>query len=200
MQSEEVTFEQHRRVIVQLFKNYIIKDANFYELLIEKKFSWEDDYEYLCQVVIVLLRNWEQTDCKDKLLSTPFDKKIDNAIETDQDYMSNLFRNTINHWEEYDKLIDSRILNWDMDRIAFIDIIIIKMAITEFIYCPTIPLRVTLNEYIELSKEFSTEKSRLFVNGILDRIVVDLRTENKIHKINDDEYLLDAVKKDNDDE
>lgn len=74
------------------------------------------------------------------------------------------------------------------------------MAITEFIYCPTIPLRVTLNEYIELSKEFSTEKSRLFVNGILDRIVVDLRTENKIHKINDDEYLLDVVKKDNDDE
>ena len=147
-----------------------------------------------------MLRNWEQTDCKDKLLSTPFDKKIDNAIETDQDYMSNLFRNTINHWEEYDKLIDSRILNWDMDRIAFIDIIIIKMAITEFIYCPTIPLRVTLNEYIELSKEFSTEKSRLFVNGILDRIVVDLRTENKIHKINDDEYLLDVVKKDNDDE
>lgn len=195
MQSEEVTFEQHRRAIVQLFKNYIIRDSNFYELLIEKKFSWEDDYEYLCQVVIVLLRNWEETDCKDKLLSTPFDKKMDNAIETDQEYMSNLFRNTINHWEEYDKLINCRILNWDMDRIAFLDIIILKMAITEFLYCPTIPLRVTLNEYIELSKEFSTEKSRLFVNGILDRIVVDLRTENKIHKINDDEYLLDAVKK-----
>ncbi len=193
MQSEEVTFEQHRRVIVQLFKNYIIRDANFYELLIERKFSWEDDYEYLCQVVIVLLRNWEETNCKDKQLSTPFDKKIDNIKESDQDFMKNLLRNTASHWEEYDETIHRRVINWDMERVVFIDIIILKMAITEFLYCPTIPLRVTLNEYIELSKEFSTEKSRLFVNGLLDRIIVDLRTENKIHKYNDDEYLLDAV-------
>ncbi|MDO5759576.1 MAG: transcription antitermination factor NusB [Bacteroidota bacterium] len=197
MDAKEVTFEQHRRIIVQLFKNYIIRDSNFYELLIEKKFSWEDDYEYVCQIVIVLLRNWSEEDGIDKVLSLPFDKKLDNAIETDQDFIKNLFRNTIIHDKEYDKMIDKRILNWDMDRLAFLDTLIIKMAITEFIYCPTVPLRVTLNEYIELSKEFSTEKSHLFINGILDRIIVDLRTENKIHKYNDDEYLLDKTQEQN---
>lgn len=195
MEAEDVTFEQHRRVIVQLFKNYIIKNSNFYELLIEKKFSWEDDYEYVCQTVIVLLRNWDETEGKNKLLSTPFDKKLDNTVETDQDFMKNLFRNTLLHEEEYDQMINRRILNWDMERLAFLDTLMIKMAITEFIYCPIIPLRVTLNEYIELSKEFSTDKSHLFINGILDRIIVDLRTENKIHKYNDDEYLLEQSQK-----
>ena len=176
---------------MQLFKNYIIKNTNFYELLIERKFSWEDDYEHVCQVVVVMLRNWEQTDCSKKTLSLPFDKKSEDVIETDRDFIKNLFRNTILHDKECEQMINKRILNWDMDRLAFLDTIIIKMAITEFIYCPTVPLRVTLNEYIELAKEFSTEKSRLFINGILDRIIVDLRTENKIHKYNDDEYLLD---------
>ncbi|MBR1769989.1 MAG: transcription antitermination factor NusB [Bacteroidales bacterium] len=191
MNKEEVTFEEHRRVIVQLFKNYIIRNASFYELLIERHFSWEDDYEYLCQVVIVLLRNWEDGDCRAKQLSTPFDNKAEDTLESDQDFMKNLFRNTAIHWDEYDSLIEKRIMNWDMDRIAFIDMIIIKMAISEFLYSPIIPLRVSLNEYIELSKEFSTEKSRLFVNGILDRIIIDLRQENRIHKYNDDEYLLE---------
>jgi N utilization substance protein B len=69
-----------------------------------------------------------------------------------------------------------------MDRLAFLDRIIIKMGMTELIYCPTIPVRVTMNEYIELAKEFSTERSKLFVNGLLDKFLIDLRAEGKINK------------------
>lgn len=200
MAKESVTYEEHRRIIVQMFKNYIIKNSNFFDELADKSFTWQDDYEYVCQIVIVLLRNWEEDKGKDKILPLPFDKTIDNEIESDRDYTRNLFRNTIIHWDDYEPIIIRRLLNWDRDRLAFIDIILIKMAISEFIYAPTIPVRVTLNEYIELAKEFSTEKSRLFVNGILDRIIIDLRTEGKIQKIEDDEYLSDVVNKEKKDE
>lgn len=196
MAQEEVGFEEHRRIIVQLFKNYIIKNDNFFDELAEKSFSWLDDFDFICQIVIVLLRNWKEGESFAVSLPSPFEKTIENELESDRDYVKNLFRNTILHWDEYESLIEKRALNWDRDRMAFIDVVIIKMAISELVYAPTIPVRVTLNEYIELAKEFSTEKSRLFVNGILDRIIIDLKMADKIHKIDTEEYTYDYAKKD----
>ena len=90
--------------------------------------------------------------------------------------------NSLPQYDEYDELFRKHVENWDMDRLAFLDRIIIKMGITELLYCPNIPVRVTMNEYIELAKEFSTERSKLFVNGLLDRFLIDLRAEGRIMK------------------
>lgn len=200
MSKDYVSFEDHRKIIVQLFKNYIIKNDNFFDELAEKSFSWLDDFDYICQVVIVLLRNWEDVNCTNKVLPLPFDKTIDNEVESDREFTKNLFRNTILHWEEYEPIMERRALNWDRDRMAFIDVVIIKMAMSEFIYAPTVPIRVSLNEYIELAKEFSTEKSRLFVNGMLDRIIIDLKMEDKIHKMDMDEMSDEETENSQDNE
>ncbi|MBR1626798.1 MAG: transcription antitermination factor NusB [Bacteroidales bacterium] len=189
MNKETVTYDEERKIVVQLFKNYIIHSENLYDLICEKGFTWDCDYEYVCQVTLQFLKIWGEEESAQKELPYPFDKSEEDAAENDRDFMRNLFRNTVKHSAEYDEYIDKRSQNWDKDRLAYIDVLIIKMAISEFIYCPTIPLRVTLNEYIELAKEFSTDKSRLFVNGVLDRIITDLRIDNKIHKDEDEDLL-----------
>jgi len=189
MNKPEVAYEDERKIVIQLFKNYIIKNENLYDLITEKGFTWNCDYDYVCQTTLQFLKTWNEDESNQKPLPFPFDKSEKDADENDEDFVHNLFNNTINHFDEYDKYIDKRSENWDKDRIAYMDILIIKMAISEFSYCPTIPLRVTLDEYIELAKEFSTEKSRLFVNGVLDRIITDLRNDNKIHKKEDEQML-----------
>ncbi len=189
MKKDNVNFEDDKRIVVQLFKNYVMRNENLYESLCEKGFTWECDYDYVCQVVLQFLKLWQQDDAPQKTLPYPFDKSEEDATENDRDFTRNLFRNTIKHSDEYEGYITKCSKNWDRDRLAFIDVLIIKMAMSEFIYCPSIPLRVSLNEYIELSKEFSTEKSRLFVNGVLDRIITELRIDNKIHKTEDDDAL-----------
>ncbi|MGP1514957.1 MAG: transcription antitermination factor NusB [Bacteroidales bacterium] len=189
MKKQEVTYEEERKIIVQLFKNYIIRNENLYELICEKGFTWDCDYEYVCQVVLQFLKVWAEHENDKKALPYPFDKSEEDVTENDRDFTRNLFRNTINNFNEYDKYIERRSQNWNKDRLAYVDVLIIKMAMSEFIYCPTIPLKVSLNEYIELAKEFSTDKSRLFVNGVLDRIITDLRIDNKIHKVEDEDGL-----------
>lgn len=195
MHKENSDFEDDKKIVYQLFKNYVIKNESLYELLCEKEISWESDYDYVCQVVLKYLKYLKsaeqieqikqegQEDADINELPKPFNKINDNQIETDEQFTKNLFYNTISHSDEYEPLIKNRIEHWDRDRLAFLDVLIIKMAMSEFIYSPIIPIRVTLNEYIELSKEFSTEKSKLFVNGLLDKLVVDLRVSGKIQKI-----------------
>ena len=107
-----------------------------------------------------------------------FDEKTDDR----KAFAVDLLTKTLAHYDEYDELFRKHVENWDMDRLAFLDRIIIKMGITELLYCPNIPVRVTMNEYIELAKEFSTERSKLFVNGLLDRFLIDLRAEGRIMK------------------
>ena len=97
--------------------------------------------------------------------------------------MIKLFRKTIVNSKESEKLIEERALNWELDRIAAMDKLVLKMAITELIEFKSIPVKVSLNEYIELAKIFSTSKSRVFINGILDKLIVDLKKNGKIVKI-----------------
>jgi N utilization substance protein B len=93
-----------------------------------------------------------------------------------------LFNKSIQHADEYLKLIDEKTMNWDSERIALMDILLMQMAITELIHFSSIPIKVSINEYIEISKEFSTPKSNTFINGILDKILDQLKSEKKIKK------------------
>jgi N utilization substance protein B len=101
----------------------------------------------------------------------------------DEDFVSDLFRKTVLKQAEYEKDIAEKTPNWETDRIAEIDMILIKMSITEFINFPSIPTRVTINEYIEISKDYSTAKSSYFINGVLDKISKEFVVNKKIVKI-----------------
>jgi N utilization substance protein B len=83
---------------------------------------------------------------------------------------------------EYEKLISAKTLNWEMDRIALVDMILLKMAIAEIIEFNSIPIKVSFNEYIEIAKEYSTPKSKIFINGVLDKLIAELRENNIINK------------------
>jgi N utilization substance protein B len=103
--------------------------------------------------------------------------------QEDRDFTKDLLRKSIINHNELRELIKRHSKNWEMDRIAFMDILIMQLAITEFLYFPTIPTKVSMNEYIELSKYYSTEKSRNFINGILDKTLKDLKRSDQINKI-----------------
>jgi N utilization substance protein B len=102
--------------------------------------------------------------------------------DDDKDFAQDLFRKSVLFKEEYSKLVESYTENWDVERIAFIDMLILVMAITEAVVFPSIPTRVTLNEYLEIAKFYSTEKSSVFINGLLDKIFKHLKDEQKIRK------------------
>lgn len=170
MNSSKIDFVSERLIVVQLFKNYLISNEQFFDMLCEKRLEWESDYDIIAQNALKYLKEYEGKS----------DIKLDESF--DIEFITGLFLNTINNDLEFKELIDSRIQNWDMDRVALMDVIIIKMGLAELIYCPEIPVNVTLNEYVELAKEFSTQKSKLFVNGLLDKLMVDLRAKGKIKK------------------
>ena len=118
-----------------------------------------------------------------------FDNPAENKLaevtpnwDEDREFIVNLFEEAIRHNDEYQELIAQKTQNWEPDRIAMIDTLLMKLAITEFINFDSIPVKVTINEYLEISKEFSTPKSNSFINGILDKILSELKTENKINK------------------
>ena len=101
----------------------------------------------------------------------------------DKQFVSDLFRKTVFKHQDYDQDIADQTPNWEADRIADIDMILIKMAITEFLNFPSIPTKVTINEFIEIAKDYSTEKSSYFINGVLDKLSKEYAKEKKINKI-----------------
>ena len=110
-----------------------------------------------------------------------YDKR-EEKDEADMNFARQLLRDTVATREEAEDLIKSHLQGWEFERVSKMDILLINMAVAEFTSCPSIPEKVTVDEYIELSKEFSSERSRLFINGILDKIVVELRSKGRINK------------------
>jgi N utilization substance protein B len=105
-----------------------------------------------------------------------------NGGNEDRQFMLSLFRKTIMNSEPYSAMIDEKARNWELERIALMDTILIKMALAELLEFPSIPVKVTLNEYIDISKYYSSAKSKVFINGILDKLIVDLKEKKMIRK------------------
>ncbi len=102
--------------------------------------------------------------------------------ENEKEFSRSLIRNVVRNQDELDKLIESKASNWELDRIALIDRLLLRMGIAEILYFPDIPPKVSINEVIEIAKEFSTSKSSRFINGILDAILNELKSKNKLNK------------------
>ncbi|MBQ5891791.1 MAG: transcription antitermination factor NusB [Bacteroidales bacterium] len=183
MSKQEITYDDDKKAVIQLLKNYLLKNESFLDYLAELKLYWESDFQYVGLSFLKFLKEFKQSDSASKSITKSFgfdEKEI-------RDFALDLFRKCIGHYDEFDSMFDKHIENWDKERIAFMDTLIIKMGLVELVYCPEIPVRVTLNEYIEMAKEFSTERSNLFVNGLLDRFLIDLRAAGKIRKLENEE-------------
>jgi transcription antitermination protein NusB len=169
-------FEEDKDFIVNLFEEVIVPNEKLYDYLEDNKLTWVDDIPVVNTQIIKQLKALKPVEEGNFRVPKLFK---DNE---DRDFVKDLFRKTILNEKELAKEYDDKTPNWDSDRIAEIDTIILKMAICEFLKFPSIPVKVTLNEYLEVAKEYSTPKSSIFINGILDNLVKELETSKRIIK------------------
>jgi transcription antitermination protein NusB len=178
----ESSFEQDREIVYKLFKKYVARSAELQFFCEERNIFWIDDFQSAALLVMKTLRQLPENFSENATFPSLFEKEEDDDTEDDRAFIVNLFRKTIAQSESLGAMIEAKTKNWELERIALTDIILIKMALIEFIYFDSIPVKVTMNEYIEMSKLFSTPKSQIFINGILDKMVEDLKAESKIKK------------------
>ena len=176
MSSKIKTFEEDKQFVVDLFSEIIVPNEKLYEYLEDDKLTWIDDIPVVNTQIVKQLKAIKSAE--DEGFRMP---KLFKDAE-DKDFAKDLFRKTVLNEKELAKEFESKTPNWDMDRIAEMDTIILKMAICELLKFPSIPVKVTLNEYLELAKEYSTPKSSIFINGILDNLVKEFQTNKRMIK------------------
>lgn len=174
MSTNKSSFEEDKQFVIDMFTELIAPNEKLYEYLEDDKLTWIDDIPLVnTQILKQLQQISEKSDFNVPKLYKD---------EEDKEFVSSLFRKTVLNEVELAKQYIDKTPNWDADRIAEIDTIILKMAICEFFKFPSIPIKVTINEYLEIAKEYSTPKSSIFINGILDNLVKEFQTQNKIVK------------------
>ena len=176
MLGKENDFEQDRDFVADLFTEVIAPNDKLYEYLEDYKLTWVDDIPLVNTLISKQLKQVTPQG-KDAFYVPKLYKDAD-----DKDFVRDLFRKTVLNEVELAKEFIDKTPNWDTERIAEIDAIILKMAICEFLKFPSIPVKVTINEYLEIAKEYSTPKSSIFINGILDNLVKDYQANNKLLK------------------
>lgn len=176
-------FEDDRDVLIKVLKRVISQYEYLEQYYEDKSVFWSfEDFQTANMMAIKTLKQCNEKDGPDEPLPEIFKSNVEIDNE-DRNFMLELFRKSILHHKEYTELIAEKAKNWELDRIAIMDILLINMALTEFIDFPSIPVKVTLNEYIEISKYYSSAKSKVFINGILDKLMADLKSDNKINKM-----------------
>lgn len=174
MQTKTSTFEEDKQFVVDLFTEVIAPNDKLYEYLEDNKLTWIDDIPMVNTQIQKQLRQIKEGD--------EFRVPKLYKDQEDKEFVSLLFRKTVLNEIELAKEYIDKTPNWDSERIAEIDTIILKLAICEFLKFPSIPVKVTINEYLELAKEYSTPKSSIFINGILDNLVKDFTNDGKMKK------------------
>lgn len=176
MSNPDHHINKDRDIVEYFYANIIAESDDIHQLLEEKSIYWNDDLEFVISMIIKTLSKFKQSTPDFKTLM-PLFKDND-----DLEFTKTLFRKTVLNSTEHREIIKNHLRNWDLDRVAFIDVLIMEMALSEFMYFPSIPSKVTMNEYIDLAKYYSTSKSQTFINGVLDKIHNDLKREGKIVK------------------
>lgn len=175
MDTVEDSYNVDKAFVIDFFREIVAPNEKLADYFEDKMISWVDD--------IPFVNTWILKSLNKQKANKPF---ILGSLYKDNDdkvFVSDLFTKTMLHQHKYEEDIKEKTPNWEADRIADIDMIIIKMAITEFLHFPSIPSRVTINEYIELAKDYSTNKSGYFINGVLDKLAKDYLSSNKMVKI-----------------
>ncbi|NKI26254.1 transcription antitermination factor NusB [Arenibacter sp. 6A1] len=171
------TYEEDKKLILDLFKNIIAPNEKIYEYFEDDKLTWVDDIPIVNTYILKQLKKVKESDLPSYFLP-PLLKDSE-----DLEYANKLLTKTLLNNQKLEKEIEGKTPNWDKDRIADIDAILLKMAICELLNFPSIPERVTINEFLEIAKEYSTPKSSIFINGILDKLVKEYMDEGKLKKV-----------------
>lgn len=172
--NESDDYETDKDFWRHVFKRLIYNSQEVDDFLEEKCIYWNEDVEIVESFVIKTIKRFEKDAGNEQELMPMFNSN------DDYDYVIKLFRQTILHGDEYRERINNNTKNWESERVANMDLIIMQVALAEILNFPEIPVSVTLNEYIDAAKYYSTPKSGVFINGILDSIVGELRDEKVI--------------------
>jgi len=172
------TIQTDKDIIKFIFKKVILKSSLAEQVFEDKFIVWPVDKDVLQALIAKTFKNFAYDEPEKNKLA-----EVTGNWDEDREFIVNLFAQNIRHDKEYQEMIGAKTQNWEPERIAMMDTLLMKMAITEFINFNSVPVKVTINEYLEISKEFSTPKSNSFLNGILDKILIELKAQNKIKKI-----------------
>lgn len=180
MNAPECTWEDDLKMVINIFKKRLITNEMLQNYFEEKYIFWSDDFYLVALWVAKTVKSIPQ-DAND-LYELPRLYENEDIQEDSEKFVTTLFRQSIIHNKEFEGTIAAKTPNWEIERIALLDIIIIKMALVELMNFPLIPIKVTINEFIEISKDFSSDKSHIFINGLLDKLVVEYKMSGKIVK------------------
>ena len=168
------TFSDDRR-FVEEFYTALEEDEALYDVVNDMSLMWTDDYGFALYMVVRTVQNLKQSHTEVKVL--PKFKSDD-----DLDFAKTLFVKALVNYEDNQEIVDRYTSNWDVERVVFMDSLIISIAVAELMYFDSIPVKVTLDEWIEIAKYYSSPTSSTFVNGVLDKIVADLQQDGRIKK------------------
>ncbi len=176
LENKEMDFNGDRNFFEDFYVEVLLKSEFVFNEFEELSIYWNDDLDFVVSMVLKTLKKFKEESNISEHLSTLY------KDDEDKEFTIKLFRKTLAKSEENRKTIEAYTKNWDVERVATMDILIMELALTELTEFPSIPIKVSLNEYIELAKYYSTQRSSLFINGVLDRITKDFKDQGKIVK------------------
>ncbi len=177
MQTKVSDFKEDKEFVVDIFKEIVAPNEKLYDYMEDKNLTWLDDLPTVNTTILKLLRKVKITSNENYFTPNLYKDTEDKQFAVD------LFKKTLLNKTAINKEIELKTQNWDADRIANIDYVLLQMAICELQHFTSIPVKVTINEYLEIAKEYSTPKSSIFINGILDKLVKEYTAEGKLNKI-----------------
>ena len=170
-------FQADRLFVLDIYKSLVAPNEKLYDYFEDKKITWLDDYPVVNTVLVKMLKKLNAKSSGDRLLPDLF------RDDEDREFGMDLLKKTILNLSKLNAIIEENTTNWDKDRIAKLDLVLLQMAICEIRNFPSIPVKVTINEYLEIAKEYSTPKSSVFINGILDKIVKEYQAKGTLNKV-----------------
>ena len=173
--NKENSIDEQRVFVISIFKKYIINDDSIYQFFEDTELGWVDDFPLINSLFLNYLKSFTFTKADKIPIKVYGDKE-------DKEYANKLFKIVLQNDDELNTLIEKFTPDWENERIANLDLITIKMCICEFMYFPSIPVRVSMNEYVEISKDYSSPESGKFINGVVNNILKDLTNKNLVKK------------------
>ena len=174
---QKTSFEADKKFLIEIFEEFIAPDEGLYEYIEDYNLTWMDDFPIVNTFIVREFKN---------LRPNPPEKYFTPSLynnSEEKDFLVDLLKKTALNDTKLKSFVEDKLTNWDKERVAVLDLIILKMAICEFLHFPSIPVKVTINEYLELAKEYSTAKSSLFINGVLNVVHKELSEKELIKKI-----------------
>ena len=172
---DNLNFENRKQIVIDIFKKIIVKNEFLYQLYEDEELGWVDDFPLVNTLFLNYLKSYNESKKNNIPLKIFSDKE-------DKKFGLKLFKSVINNDNELDKIISEFTPEWENERIAVIDLIILKMCLTEFLNFPSIPVKVSINEYIEISKNYSSPESSNFINGVSNNVFKSLKEKDLIKK------------------